>query len=351
MRPLAVFLSLSSAIALGAAWACLPDLAAPVVPFCGDGYVDPDAGEECDPGSVDGSAACIGCQVHCGGTLPFVDPGSHHCYFGAADNSDIDGSAAGCEASGAHLVRFASEAELKYVVARTPTGPFWVGLEQSSSAAWLPLEGTREPGWAASCSGCYAHADGGFPIEGDAGGPCVVSQNMTQESWTQALCRTKGVGKVTRFTMCEREPAGLRARPCGAYVCLTAAVTEARKHYVLLNQRASASEAPGACNQAGASLVILESAAEREEIGEAIGAQTVLPDAKDYWVGLVQGANGAWAWEGDGGLVPPPWGDSEPKSPSPAAGRAYALVAAGLVDSELVRAAASTETHYPLCQR
>lgn len=349
MRPGAVLLSLSSAIVLGAAWACLPDLAAPIVPFCGDGYVDPDAGEQCDPGPVDGSAACVACRVHCNGTLPFVDPASHHCYFGAAENSDIDGSAASCEGSGAHLVRFVSEPELQYVAARTPTGPFWVGLEQSSDTAWLPLEATSEPGWSASCPGCYAHLDGGFAVE-DAGGPCLVAQTVTQEPWTEALCRTKGVAKITRFTMCEREPLGLRARPCGAYVCLTAAVTEARKHYVLLNQRTSASAAREACAQARASLVVLESAAEREELGEAIAAQTVLPDAKDYWVGLVQGANGNWSWEGDGGLALPPWGDGEPKSPSPAAGRAYVLVAAGAVDSELAHAAASAETHYPLCQ-
>ena len=79
-----------------AAWACLPDLeiAPPSQPsFCGDGVINPDAGEECDPGP-DASAAALlacpltpapGCQVgNCpsdGGTFAFSDPASHHCYF------------------------------------------------------------------------------------------------------------------------------------------------------------------------------------------------------------------------------------------------------------------------------
>src|SRR5580658_9920803 len=115
------------AVCAWAAWACLPDLEiAPATQpsFCGDGVINPDAGEQCDPGPDASPMALLacpltpmpGCQVgSCqsdGGTLPFSDPVSHHCYFSMNDTTDVTTAAAICEANLAHVVRFVSEKEV-----------------------------------------------------------------------------------------------------------------------------------------------------------------------------------------------------------------------------------------------
>src|SRR5688500_7454739 len=87
-------------IALGALaglfFACLPELSplkgalaadagedtSPTAPVnaCGDGFIDDDAGERCDPGeAVATSTTCIDCAIQCTGG--FIDPESGHCYF------------------------------------------------------------------------------------------------------------------------------------------------------------------------------------------------------------------------------------------------------------------------------
>src|SRR5262249_20415584 len=68
--------------------ACLPDLDVVVVSadggdasgsgsVCGDGRIDPDAGEECDPGSGP-PVGCARCKLQCDDDAG-IDPGSHHC--------------------------------------------------------------------------------------------------------------------------------------------------------------------------------------------------------------------------------------------------------------------------------
>src|SRR5438552_10091057 len=94
--------------------ACLPDLvltdAAPdaAAPVCGDGRIDPAAGEECDPGTTP-AAGCANCKVQCddGGG---IDPASLHCYFQAGQATQFTGAdQTTCGAAGAHVVTFASE--------------------------------------------------------------------------------------------------------------------------------------------------------------------------------------------------------------------------------------------------
>jgi hypothetical protein len=45
---------------------------------CGNGVIELDAGEQCDPGEA-GAIGCSSCQIACEGG--FVDDTSGHCYF------------------------------------------------------------------------------------------------------------------------------------------------------------------------------------------------------------------------------------------------------------------------------
>jgi hypothetical protein len=352
-----------TALAFGAAWACLPDLTLSVAPVCGDGVIDPDAGEQCDPGLDGGSGlGCLGCLVSCtGGTLPFVDSTSHHCYFGLGGLANVSDAVTGCEEAGAHVVRFVSRAELAFVGGRAPTGPFWVGLEEGDAGSWLPIEPTNEPGWSGTCAGCYANTLGAKTIplaEPDASsGACVASPVLPSESWTQSPCAAKPKDNITRETICEREPPGLRSRSCAGGACFTVAATLGAKTYVLGAKRVSARGAPAVCVAQGGKLVFFGTREEREQVASEVFAQRIVPGAEDVWIGLSGPAGGPWAWEGtDAGLQPLPWGDGQP-IPLGGAGRAYLLTRAdaGLLDSQLARAASAedggADLHLPLCER
>lgn len=358
VRGRALSLSAAAALGIGCAWACLPELSVTPPadgPACGDGVITPDAGEACDPGpdaSPLALSACNQCRVACGGNLPFVDPASSHCYFSLLNASEIDAAGASCETSGAHVVRFVSEAEVTFVASHAGA-TYWVGLKDlaAGDGTWLPSEPTNEPGWSSQCPGCFAHVDAGvadIPSIPDGGRRCVagyVANAGAVPSWTQSLC--KG---VSRLTLCEREPVGTRTVACAPGACFTVAATSGAKRYVLLPSKWIAADAVQHCAVLGGTLVAFASREEREQVGDEIGNQRVIPGVNDFWIGLAAGADGAWAWDGDaGGLEPPPWGLSEP--PITAAARAYVLVEAGAVDSELARAqTAAAETHYAVCE-
>jgi hypothetical protein len=138
----------------------------PAPPRCGDGIVDLDLGEQCDPGTAPDatSTVCSACQMTCPDAGGFVWPQNNHCYsYDGTQAPDLDDHAANhCQAAATatHVVTFASEAEFQAVVAALRPGAFWVGFDP---VAGIPNEYTAlasyEPGWAPTCPGCFAHTD------------------------------------------------------------------------------------------------------------------------------------------------------------------------------------------------
>jgi hypothetical protein len=360
VRPARPTIALSFAaiagIAIGCVWACLPNLeitqTSQPAPYCGDGVIDPDAGEECDPGPDASSLllqACPRCTVPCdGGDLPFKDPASNHCYFGLNNTSDIDAAGASCEANGAHVVRFVSPNEVLLVASGSPYSELWVGLREAKTR-YLPSEPTSEPGWSPACSGCFAQVDdGGIPpgASSNESGGCIIAGPDASAAWTQSRC-----GGPERETLCEREPVGTRSRPCPYGACFTVAATMASKHYVLFGARQSASAAFAECQTLGGQVAVFQSREEREQVGYEIARQSAIDGgANDYWIGLGTDA-GVWVWDGPSrGLAPLPWAENQP-SASDAGLRAYVIVQPSILSSELAYAEATPEElHFPLCQ-
>src|SRR5207244_4703201 len=109
---------------------CALPISAPVTSACGDGYIDPDAGETCDPGDAGTtSASCPLCRMTCvnGAQSSFLDPSSNHCYFIAGSFSkSIDASVETCEGAGAHLVRIVSDREMATVATTSGFSDYWI---------------------------------------------------------------------------------------------------------------------------------------------------------------------------------------------------------------------------------
>ncbi|MDP9151188.1 MAG: hypothetical protein M3O36_14770, partial [Myxococcota bacterium] len=103
--------------------ACIPDLpadrASPSGPTCGDGYIDVESGEECDPGtSLTGVAVLGGCTADCRMQCPagLVWTKNGHCYqLASATAAGLQEAIRGCSSLAAHVVTFASEAELSAI--------------------------------------------------------------------------------------------------------------------------------------------------------------------------------------------------------------------------------------------
>lgn len=362
-------------IALCAAWACLPDLeiSQPSGPLavCGDGFIDPDAGEECDLGNlVDGGEAglpanaCIACKVACsgvdGGTF-LEDPTTQHCYFQAGKTTTSAAAISDCEGWGGHVVRLVSEAEVAFV-ANAASFDYWVGISRTASRTWLPLETTFEPGWSPDCVGCFAQtSDGGIPedpTEAVPNGACVVGSIEPSQPWLESQCQAPNNSSFFRDTLCEREPIGSRTRACGANACLSVAATESSKRYVVIGSPAAAgglgaNDAVLACAAVGGRLAVLGSREEREQLGKELGAY--FGGTASAWIGLSD-LNGTWGWDAPdaGGLSPPPWGAEEPAVITGSVGRAYVSVSATQLDSELAHAASASDAggaeHAALCE-
>ncbi len=364
----AVLAATSIAIVLCAAWACLPDLEISQAPsVCGDGFVDPDAGEDCDPGDVGdaggASNACASCKATCvvSSYSTFGDPATQHCYFQAGETASATAAASACEAYGGHIVRLVSEKELATVAGFAVTSPFWIGIDRTAAGVWHPTETTVEPGWAGDCAGCFAQVDGGtIPpdlAETDPNGSCVIGASDLTQSWTDSQCSAPKKADFARQTICEREPLGSRARACGANVCLSVPATVSAKRYVVVGDPVDAglgaNDAVLACSAAGARLVVLESREEREQLGRELGAY--FHGASSAWIGLSD-SNGTWAWDAPGGMTPPPWGEGEPAATAGGigVGRAFIVVDGTRVDSELAHAGSTSdaggERHAALCQ-
>ena len=337
--------------------ACIADLPADTSPggatagngsICGDGYIDIEAGEQCDPGPGAGTSTVTECSPTCKVQCPsgHVGSGNNYCYQMTAKTPSLTMAQTRCQLLSpvAQVVTFASEAEfveLARWVHEVDAGPLWVGL-QMGQVSHLAL-GQFEPGWAPTCSGCYAHtSDASVPlplyVDGgpDGGRPptqlCVVafSDTASYPSWFQMPC-TQGVSRI--HAVCERRPLGTHARPCDGGICIELVATHGRKRYVFQASPVTADEAKRQCELSGGKLAVLESREEREQLWHEF-SHLMAPPAS-IWIGLARsGADTAdagegglpdWIWD-DGtraegpDAYPSPWGEGQPSDAGLGAG-------------------------------
>jgi hypothetical protein len=328
-------------------------------PGCGDGYIDLEAGEQCDPPSPADAvlAVCSStCRMQCP-TGGFVWSGNNHCYWPPGTATSLDPLAVNeCNPAlgSGHVVTFASEAEFEaveqglHLVHGDP--PFWVGMMSSDDRSYLSLVG-YEPGWAPTCPGCYVHAadpKADLPRYVDADGGissqfCVgASTDGLDPNWRQRPCTN-----VKTRVVCEREPIGLQFEPCEAGICGDLVATRAAKRYVLVTQPATADAAAQACAVLGGRLVVLQSRDEREQLWLQLSRSA--PQVFRVWIGLSQSDAGpeddsgaaSWVWD-DGtqadvpGAYASAWGDRMPAIPGTTS-RAYLRAFTGEIDDTLAR--------------
>lgn len=314
------------------------DIATP--PACGDGFIDDDAGEGCDPGgSV--TTTCTNCTVECpdGGR---IDPSSRHCYWVASSDAVTNAQAVEL-CSGGHLVTIGSarEAELVDGLAR---GAHWVGLRFQDGIGFQSSIVT-EPGFStdAGCAGCFVRAlttsDGGTTS-------CVVSADG---GWAISNC-SAALGAA----VCEREPLGQRSFYCQGPYCSTVTFTLGTKRYLLyLESSARTADAAAAecANYAGGKLVVFESREEREQVVQEIlrllGGETSFT----AWIGIASDG-GTWTWDDgqpvDDGGRPSPWGANQPGTVN--AGRAFIRIGPAFFDSQLAQVGEDIARPF-ICQR
>jgi hypothetical protein len=356
-----LFLLTSSLSFVTVGLACLPDLvlspvdadadAAQTSP-CGDGVVDLDA-EQCDPGAGDAGFGCTAtCTIDCEGGA--VDPATNHCYFWATTTDTIDHAELYCTLAGgnAHVVSFADQDELTFVGPGTKSlpnapdggGGSWTWLEKSGvpneaglDTYYVPDSEGRFPGWAASCPGCYANADGGdagdFAYAAQNPQFCVFWKKTPLQGWVQQVCTFTG---NTVTPLCEREPPGSFSAPCaddGGNTCIRVPRTATTKRYELTATASSFDNARIACAARGGILARFESGAEREQVVAEL--VRVLGFGGDVWIGLAY-------------VFPTPWADGEP---SVAQGAATIHWELGRFDTRLaIVQPDTTATFRALCQ-
>jgi cysteine-rich repeat protein len=336
---------------LAGAVSCIPDLVFPApdagitAPICGDGIVDPDRGEECDPGNLAGTPACSkDCKVIC---LPprVLSSVTKHCYWKASDAvSDALVAVQTCALQGGHVVTYGSAEELDDApdVARA----HWVGLKYEQDADAYKSAVPEEPGWAGSrCTGCYANTDNKnevlFPKP--PGLPpgvfqCVVAPAKGEGRWIQIPCTGS---TQTPALICESEPQGAGARPCEGGVC--AQVHATRKKYLFVPTPVSQEEAARRCGERKMQLVMFDSNEERAQLVRALLPQ-VQGGTLVFWIGLSRGllpdAGSASAFFWDDGVSlagssrPLPWGNNQPLSASEKV-RAFVVAGGGGYDTQL----------------
>lgn len=368
----------ASAGAIVAAGACIPNLPpdqplpeqAPVVDLgnCGDGYINLAAGEECDPAAPpDGGS--LGCNAQC----KVVCPGlrwslNNHCYelMSAAASALQGGASSRCATfqGGGHVVTFASEGELDAVaryLADADAGPFWVGLWEAPDK--FNSVNAYEPGWSATCPGCYAHTpDPRDPLPRSAetvADPtaldCVAgSSDLAKGSWAQYPCS----GSAALRVVCEHEPDGVHSKPCEAGICLNLVATYGAKAYVYQSSPLPWLDAEAQCRGLGGTLVVLGSRDEREQLWLELSRLSVPPPR--VWIGLAPGAGPSgdasaptWRWDdGTSGDAPdahpPPWGVGQPAGSTPAF--LYHSSTQPPIDDTLARTDSTIKTLPYVCQ-
>jgi hypothetical protein len=286
--------------------------APPATPYCGDGVIQLDRGEQCDPGTPADAASsvCSECKMICPADGGFVWPSNNHCYtYDGTQAAALLEAANHCATpTGTHVVTFASDEELQAVVAALRPGNAWVGYDP---VAGVPNEYTAfanfEPGWAPTCPGCFAHTDdASAPLPGVAEG-CVEAVADAGAPWQQYPC--SAAPKIS--VVCEREPTGLQTQRCDGGTCIDLPYTHAEKRYVLLATKMGGDTAETQCEALGGTLVVLETRDEREQLWYALYRMGGTPGS--FWIGLSE-QNGVWSWADDAGAdaYPPPWGNKQP---------------------------------------
>lgn len=373
-----------TALVLGACLRDLPERAFGTdgggVSPCGDGLIEPAAGEDCDPGDGRPSErGCLRCTVDCedGGVR---DPTSNHCYFLGAPTADLAAAEGACRSLGAHVVTLGSDEERRALLEMGLLGPlgetgrFWIGLRATSGGpdggvpSFASVAG-GEPGWAPSsrCPGCYDLGPAGpgsgpsagllpWPSSPPAGQLCATAgASPTAPTVNTYPCDVRGTeGVPTPSVVCEREPLGSRARYCNGPLCVQVVRTIAsRKRYLYVATAVRSDEAVAACDGLGGRLVVLDTREEREQLVLELTRAGVLSAKPAFWIGLRRSSPGpagpsercggdggppVFRWEDcapEGVLRPSVWGDGEPKAKGPA--RAYLSVGGGY-DSQLAHA-------------
>ena len=319
-----------SLLATAAAAACLPDLVGvPVVPEeCGDGDIDLDLGEQCDPGDAGDGGCTRSCKLRCDDG--FIDPSSNHCYRWATPQPTRTLAAEACLPG--QIVSFGTLEEVALVtsLARKAAG----SPDAATFTAWGALErvGRRdggeptyaqagEPGWSTACPGCFARTtDGGAlaVLGASTAGSCVSWGESAAAPWFESSC---DLVTETRAVLCEYRPAGLNWRSCGDDVCMIARSTLGSKTYKLVEAADTAADAEQGCAERKGRLVVFASRQEREQVVAAVASRGVAA----AWIGLASSANGgAFTWA-DGkpeAAYPAVWADGEPR----AKGRSRAFV-------------------------
>lgn len=357
-----------------AAMACIPDLPDDQAasqdgslsrpdggqPFCGDGIIDFQSGEQCDPGP-NGSPYCSSpdCKVVCDGG--FVWSRNDHCYFDVPPGAQSLNEAINlrCTGGNAHVVTFASEDELGAVAGAIDAGSFWVGLDFSPTANGYASVHPLEPGWEPGCPGCFAHVpDASQAMPGDAG-LCVEGFSDLSASWQQYACTPDAGPRGKRIhVICEREPVGSLERACmdAGITCIELAATAGAKRYVYFHNAAPSdgqdASAEETCASLGGTLVVLQSPDEREQLWRAVGATQT---QSSLWIGLSLPEGGSsWVWDDDASAdaYPSPWGIRWPRAQGGT--RAYIFQNGGtpsIVDDTLARNGSGAPAFFPfVCQ-
>ncbi|MBK6694484.1 MAG: C-type lectin domain-containing protein [Myxococcales bacterium] len=355
---LALALSVAG-VALVCTASCLPDLqidaAQPPRPpgedRCGDGRIaaEGDAGEQCDPGDAGVAPGCTAqCALDCADGV--LDPATNHCYFREKDATFKQAGAA-CASRGAHIVTFRDGAE-RQLASSLVSALSWVGLTQEVASGGYAAAAAGEPGFAAECPGCFAPGDGGpFPRSPSAPGNCVADDGRAP-SYLLVDCASP------LAVVCEREPPGAFGDQCSGGYCVAVPETRGKKRYLYVPVPAAAEEAKGGCEALGGSLVLFDSASEREAVLAELQRLALLRSARliadEAWVGLAApGDGGGFLWD-DGraeSTRPPLWGVSEPRR---AEGRAVVLIvpptAVTDISVQLARVVDERERRPYLCQ-
>ena len=350
---------------------------------CGDGIIQRAAGEVCDPGPDAGAPSASGCSANCTSVLcpagGFQSPLNDHCYFALdAGNVSMGKAASGCAAQGAHLVTFDDDAEESFIDQsfQDAGGAYWMALsiDALESDPVYDVGSVNEPGWRASCTGCYGplllpKLETSFPnvCKGTAAGPCVAhnpsspfffgapcSGSCDADAGTSAVGDGSADAAAAVHAVCEREPAGYAAQPCdGEGVCITLAAGTST--YELVTTQLTWPDAQAACGQAhaGGHLVVFDSAGERAMLSHELSARTQAGTPElEYWVGLQNlstSAVTAWTWV-DGAPVaskPLEWGDGEPTTGTFAYGKVLLAAESMTFDRQLLHAETGVDTPRP----
>jgi Lectin C-type domain len=331
----------TAAVAAVVAFACIPDLPAlpptpdaPAVlgPYCGDGIIQLDAGEHCDPGDagvVPPPGCTPSCQIDCAGFV-YLD----HCYYRGGDQGSLQNASIACGTDDGYVITVESQDEWAFVLDGSPFDPrepFWINLTGTDSTVGYTTFGeVDKPGWRQGiCSGCFAETvDGAAPLPVLPGFPantfdCVVGDKADPDTWFSVPCflplpNDAGPPIKPPHVLCERDPSGSYADPncTSGGLCFTLPATYPAKRYTYFPGAQTWDEAEGSCAKLGGALLVVQTRDEREELWEAL--LKVSPVPQRIWLGLSLDASAnVWVWD-DGVLAdepdayPEPWAVNRP---------------------------------------